>query len=745
MKGTTTNNFVNHPHERTSVAGLELMGLRPNSHAAATHLRSELPMVLSGIIAEIDGAEMELSLCTGEDGMVAVTLCADAGSATASVLAEFAAVLEPVAESASVVVEPSLDAVVWPVVTELRANSLGFVAEAAVTEPTAVAWCGTAERSTTQLMETFAAHPGTGVSIRIRPGTHHDRRIWDVRMSVVTRGEEPSIRLRSSIRRRHPGLRLGSVGDDAPWLRVSQDQLVNFLDIPVAGSEPLPGSYTAAAAPIPVSPSRGSVGSGLCIGHALTSSGRRTPIELSKNERLRHIHVLGQTGTGKSSALAGIARQVAEGDGGMLIADPHGQLCERVLAEMPDSASDRVWLIRCGDTENPVPINPLAETDVARRDIAISELCAMFQYLFDKAETGIVGPRFSERVAMTLRTLAEAHGPRASLLDVPETTGDDEFMESVISGSADARLRRWWKVHKMERSSNEHGQVLAWVNSKFDSISSTVAMRAILGSGTNAIDFAKAMDEGKIILLDLSKSELGEQASRLLGYLYLGRIWHGALEREHRARPFTVIVDEAHTLISGALTNMLAEGRKFGLSVVLAHQHMAQLDIDLGPAVKGNVATTIAFRSAVSDANEIRQRFGDMVDTSTLVTLPDLTAVTLRSAAAGPAFPHTLVIDHNERGYARAGRDLDDHIAEVMRRTYLDIVDPYRVATVAAGRGVSNLTALARPKAPEPGSGGGPPQKPAPRPGSSGSFLDEWLEKRKGLVQSAVSDPEHGD
>lgn len=337
---------------------------------------------------------------------------------------------------------------------------------------------------------------------------------------------------------------------------------------------------------------------------------------------------------------------------------------------------------------------------------------------------------------MTLRALASAHGSRASLLDVPIAANNDAFMDEAVKSSGNQRLQNWWRIDKLERRSNERGEVLAWVNSKFEPFASTAAMRGILGSGADAIDFAEAMDNGRIILLDLSKAELGEAASRLLGFMYLSRVWHAALRRRRPDRPFTVVIDEAHTLIAGALTSMLAEGRKFGLSVVLAHQYLEQLDAGLRPAVDGNVATTIAFRCAVSDAGEVYKRFGGRIDTSVLVTLPELTAVTLRTAQSEPSQPHTLIIDHNRRVTPRTGQDLDAHVADLMSSTWADLVDPHRDLTAGAVAGASNVTTMADDSTlPKPGV----PSTPPPVPGrpKKPTFLDDWLRQRTGETEVA--------
>jgi hypothetical protein len=728
---------------------VEVAALRPNSEPAAAELRRSLPVVLAGIVDEVPEAELELGMFTDEDGIVRIQISASAGASTEAVTREIAAALEPVAETA-VSMERPTDGEGWPVVADARHDRLGFAAGCTDVAPKCVPWQQGDNAPSAQLIEDLASMPGHGVRVRLRAAARLTEPRWEVQLNVITDGAEPSLRLRSGLRRRFTGLQVAAYcEDEAVWLQVSSADLPCVFAVPVAKAEPLAGARTAPAAPIPVSPPRHRVESevGIRIGHAVTGGGRPVSIELTASERLRHVHVLGRTGTGKSSALAGIVHDLAARGEGALIADPHGTLCERILAELPDEARERVWVIRCGDVDNPVPINPLAEADPVRRDIAIAELCATFQYLFDKKETGIVGPRFSERVAMTLRALSAAHGMRASLLDVPSASTDDDFMSAAVALSKDDRLKTWWRTNKMESRSAEHGQVLAWVNSKFDAFSNTAAMRAVLGSGANAIDFTDAMDQGQIILVDLSKAELGEAASRLLGYLYLSRVWEAALRRERRDVPFTVIVDEAHTLIAGALTNMLAEGRKFGLSVMLAHQYLEQLDDDLRPAVDGNVATTIAFRCAVGDAVEIHKRFGGLVDTSVLVTLPDLTAVSLRTAMSGPAYPHTLIVDHNDRVEARHGDALVEHRQAVLGATHADLVDPHRELTAAAAAGVSNIKALpikrrpSRPVAPRPGLAGDDQKRDGAAPSAvrsraqSASLLDEWMAKRAKLAE----------
>lgn len=718
--------------------GIELATVRPNADHVAAKLAQLLPTALGEVLAEVPDATLRLVLLTDADGMVAVRLDVDGGDDTAALAAAVEGILQPIAETVVCEDEPGAALVRWPVICEQRSGSLGFGSE---TDCRKVTLAAAADNGGAQLAEDLASLPGHGVCVELRSRGQVPKPTWEAQLWVLTTGEAPSLRMRAIVRRRFPDLKIAAYPADPVRVELDAAGLPAVLTIPVAGAAPLAGTYPGSAAPIPVAPDRGATETGLLIGHAVTGGGRPIPVELTEAERLRHVHVLGQTGTGKSSVLAGIVAGLADRGDGALIADPHGQLCDRILAELPASACDRVWVIRCGDVDNPVPLNPLAESDPVRRDIAIQDVCATFQYLFDKRHTGIVGPRFQDHVGMTLRALAAMHGTRASLLDVPIACNDERFMTNAVARSDDVRLKNWWRTFQKSTRSNEHGEVLSWVNSKFGPLTGTVAMRAILGSGANAIDFADAMDEGRIILVDLSKSTLGESASRLLGYLYLHRVWEAALRRRHPERPFTVMVDEAHTLISGALTNMLAEGRKFGLSVVLAHQYLDQLDEDLLPAINGNVATTIAFRCAAGDASQVARRLGGTVEPSALVMLPDLNAITLRSAAPGPRFPHSLVVDYNDRATPRLGADLAEHIDAVMHSTYRDLVKPHHHMTAYAAAGVSNLHAIQvdmplspRPTSPRPTPPRPEPaQEPAPdtsTPPGSGSFLDEWLAKR---------------
>ncbi len=502
---------------RQSVA---LSAFRRNDDVRAAELRSALPLLLGRLAAEVPHSTIQLHVATDADGVVSGLMTVEAGSTTEELLADVCALLDPVAELALLETNAlEIDETVWPIIGSTR-PLLGFSASDPEAKPS-VDWSLVGARSVPELVALVCPHAETGIRIQLqaRDPFRHAEPEWDVRFAITVRSTSPSLRLRAAIRALFPGLEIAAEPGGRPAvLRVSADELPIAFPVPVAGEQPIVGAYVGTAAPIPIVPTRESAPEKpVRIGSAVTLAGRHVPVNLSLQERLRHPHVLGRTGTGKSSFLAGFAHEVAASGDGLLVLDPHGPLVDRIVAELPPEAAQRTWLIRCGDVDNPVPINPMAVEDQHRREIAIDDINSMFQYLFDKKQEGIVGPRFRERVAMGLRALVAVHGRRASLLDVPTALASPRFMRRAIVKSRDERLRAWFANDGISSAkSNEYAELVSWVNSKFEAFASTAAMRAILGSGEDAVDMAEAMDSGKIVLVDLSKSDLGEASTRLL-------------------------------------------------------------------------------------------------------------------------------------------------------------------------------------------------------------------------------------
>ncbi|MFT4124897.1 MAG: type IV secretion system DNA-binding domain-containing protein [Gordonia sp. (in: high G+C Gram-positive bacteria)] len=686
---------------------VEVRALRPLEDAEAARLRLAMPLTLAGLIAPIPGATLRSRLTadgSGELRMSVAVACIDAyrlrlDSELRSVIEDFG-VVEDTEDTAP-------EGYYWPLVPatdssagrsdgrgEESSDSVGVVVDgtssrsqgAPAAEPywSALASTPASSDDTDDLLTLLSRVPDVtyDVSVEISSEARPREPRWSVIAGFWTADDTLPLRLRAFVARCLPGFRIGAPGERPHPLTVPNPVLPHLLRIPVAGSRPLPGILTGPPPALPVvrralGQYDDASGTAVRLGKGELPSGAPTDLSLVAHERRRHVHIVGRTGTGKSSLLAAIAHSVASSGDGGLILDPHGHLVNRIISELPESAVDRTWVIRAGDPGRAVPINPLAVDDPVRRDIVIQDYADMFRELFDPAQIGIAGPYFEERLTMALRGLIALRGKRATILDAPLIQTDEGLAKQVLEKVDDARVRAWWKNDLATRSrSSDYGEMVSWFSSKFSRFDTTAAMKAAMGTGADAFDPAQAMDEGRLILVDLSKGKLGEVASRLLGYLYISRFWSAALQRS-TTRPFTVMVDEVQSFSFGALPDMLSEGRKFGLSVIVCHQYLGQLERQLDDAIEGNTATTIAFRTSAPDAVELSARFGGQVGVATLTTLPDLTAVCQRVAGDVAPVPHTLTVDHNFRGLGRSGAELEEVVARIDQRSYRDLVEPH--------------------------------------------------------------------
>lgn len=449
---------------------------------------------------------------------------------------------------------------------------------------------------------------------------------------------------------------------------------------------------------------------GVRIGSVWNLRNQHHELRLPPEVMSRHVHVIGETGSGKSTLLTEMALDCAASGEGLMFLDPHGQTVDRILAELDPGARERVWLVRCGDVANPVRLNPFA-VDAPERELAIGNMLEAFQQLFDPNYQGIVGPRFQRTMRRALASLSAVRGRRTSLLDVPRVLEDPEMAKALAALQTDRELQSFWRNDMLGNRSADLAEVIAWVASKFTGFAMNPAIRAMLETGEDSFDPAEAMADGRIILIDLAKGHVGVTGARLIGMMYLLRFWESAL-RATTPVPFTAFVDEAGSFSSVPLAAMLAEGRKFGLRAVIAHQFMKQLDRDLNEAVEGSVATRLVFRVGHEDAKSLAVTTLPEFGVLDLAGLPQFVAAARLAATGLPLRPFTLEVDHNER--CRPQPDAEQATREIRARTIADLVDPMRSARPMT---LQDL----RPPAGGPSGPAAPPT----------SFIDDWLAKRR--------------
>lgn len=471
-------------------------------------------------------------------------------------------------------------------------------------------------------------------------------------------------------------------------------------------------------------------GNDMRLGTALDSTGKPCEVFFGPEGAMQHMQVLGGSGTGKSTLLASMVRSIAEAGRGGLILDPHGQLVDRILSELPPEAAERTRVIDCADVDGAVPVNLFHCGDF---ETMCSEYLEIFYTLMDPQRTGIVGPRFERIFRQVAEALHELLGADLPITLIPTLLNDQERLREVIQviRHRNPDLARALSTEILSNRSSEFAEVLSWVNAKFERMTRTAVIRRILGTGKDAVNMGQVMANNQLLLVKLASPKLGRDASQLLGMMYLAKLALAVPERQHGDPIFHLIVDEAHLFQESLLSEMLAESRKFGLALTLAHQHLGQLPGALRSALEGNASSVVAFRTSVQDAPAVHERLGAW-EGGPLSRLPNLRAAVTLSGRGGQTPPFTLRVDYNERAakylattHAEGNAETPGSQAE--RYSFFELVAPHMLETVKTGPDIDHAIHALRPKVSY--------VRPVPKSEQSGSergsYLDEWLEKRK--------------
>lgn len=451
---------------------------------------------------------------------------------------------------------------------------------------------------------------------------------------------------------------------------------------------------------------------GLRLGHAVDELGQQIEVRLGVDDLLLHTQMLGATGTGKSSLLAGLVADAVRAGYGVTVLDAHGPLIDRILAELPAEGVERTVAVYSDDPTHPVPVNVLANDD---SDLILDAMLQVLAEIFDPRQEGIVGPRFERVTSQIIKAQQALIGSYANFATVPMWLRDQPTVTKLAEAvrAVDPDLAESLKSELANNRSNEFSEIIAWVNSKYQRLTNSAELRAILLTGADAIDVTELIDDRKVLLVNLASTQIGSLGARFLGEMWLLKHWLAMSQRRDVTRPHLIVVDEAQLFGAGVLPRMLAEARKFGMGVVMAHQHLEQLSGPLREAALANTSNVIVFRSGPREAQTALMRLGNW-PSGPLTRLPRLTAAATLSAESRQTEPFTLVVDHNERVTLAEAGTMD----EVLRRTWVRYVDPYRSIVPWSHTRVDRvLDEGSRPKAPE-------------RPERS-TFLEEWLAKRK--------------
>jgi hypothetical protein len=475
--------------------------------------------------------------------------------------------------------------------------------------------------------------------------------------------------------------------------------------------------------------------------------GIKKPIRLSTNDRRRHTYIIGQTGTGKSVLLENLAFQDMMDGRGFAFVDPHGDSVENLLGKVPKERVEDVIYFNPGDMTNPIGLNMFEFDHPDQKDFLVQEAINMLYGLYDPGHTGIVGPRL-EHIFRNCALLLMSDPNGGTFIDIPKLLIDEDFMKSKLKYVTDQTVLDFWtKEFPNSQRSNESGEVISWVVSKFGPFISNDSMRNIIGQTKSGFNLRDIMDNKKILLVNLSKGKMGELNSKLLGIIFVMKFQAAAMGRanlpEDQRVDFSLYVDEFQNFATESFESILSEARKYRLNLILGNQFMTQLTDKIREAIIGNVGTVISGRIGITDAEILVKKFAPTFDAEDLTKMPNYQSVTSVMINNVPSAPFSMSF---VPPMGQTNSQLSDALKRLSAAKYgkpRTVVEKDIFTRLGAADAEKKAKAEALKKAQQQRMTG----LNAPRPVSAGggsSFLDEWLSKRQqmnnnGTAKASVS------
>ncbi|KKW23032.1 MAG: hypothetical protein UY65_C0010G0004 [Parcubacteria group bacterium GW2011_GWA2_51_12] len=359
--------------------------------------------------------------------------------------------------------------------------------------------------------------------------------------------------------------------------------------------------------------------------------GVKTEIRIAKEDRRRHMYVIGRTGTGKSEFMKGLIRQDIENGEGVAVVDPHGDLVDDLLQFVPKERAEDVVIFEPFDLERPMGLNMLEVKSEEEKDFAVQEMIEIFYKLFPPE---IIGPMFEHNMRNVMLTLMADREHPGTIAEIPRMFTDPAFQRYKVAKVQDPVVRSFWEQEMAKTTDFHKSEMLGYLISKVGRFVENEMMRNIIGQPKSAFDFRQVMDEGKILLINLSKGKTGEVNSKLLGLIIVSKLQMAALSRadvpEEKRRDFYLYIDEFQNFVTDSLATILSEARKYRLSLTMAHQYIAQLAHDnntkIRDAVFGNAGTISCFRIGVEDAEIMAREFAPVFNEYDVINIERFSA-----------------------------------------------------------------------------------------------------------------------
>lgn len=469
------------------------------------------------------------------------------------------------------------------------------------------------------------------------------------------------------------------------------------------------------------------------------------------DDRRRHMYVIGKSGMGKSELLKNLAIQDIQDGRGLCFMDPHGDPVFDLLDYIPPERVKDVIFINPADMQYPIAFNVLEHVDFDQRHLVADGLMAVFKKIWVDQWSA----RMEYILNYTILALLEV--PGSTLLGINRLLAEKEYRKRIVDQVTDPEVKAFWTQEFAKYQDKYATEATAAIQNKVGQFVSNSLVRNLIGQPVSSFNMREAMDQRKIILVDISKGRIGEDASRLLGAMLITKIQLAALSRvdipRHERADFTLIVDEVQNFATASFASILSEARKFNLSLVIAHQYVKQLDEAVADAVFGNVGTIITFRIGADDAELLEKEFMPEFEATDLVNLGfrqiylklmidgvtshAFSATTMDTIAKPEHSTREQVIEYSRSMYSHPRADVEKAIAE-WRAPIVPVYEerppqrdaPFPSQQVSRG-GPPGPQQRRQERGPRHGGGQGPRQQRShePKPMSLNTLADEPKEK----------------
>lgn len=469
---------------------------------------------------------------------------------------------------------------------------------------------------------------------------------------------------------------------------LNTEELASLFHLPLPHNEaPNIAWLTAKKAPAPPEvPDKG-----LYLGENVFRGVNRH-IYMKRADRRRHMYAIGKSGTGKSNLMAYMARQDIQNGEGVCIIDPHGDLIEDVLAGIPKERAEDVIYFAPADMQRPLGLN-LLEYDnryPEQKTFVINEMIKIFDKLYDLKSTG--GPIFEQYMRNAMLLIMDHPESGSTLMEISRVLTDAHFRALKLKHCKDQTVVSFWQ-QEAEKAGGEAAlaNMVPYITSKLTGFVSNETMRPIIGQQTSSFNLRDVMDNQKILLLNLSKGQVGEMNAHLLGMVLVGKILAASLSRtdipQEQRKDFYLYIDEFQNFITDSISVILSEARKYSLNLIIAHQYLGQLvknnDTAIRDAVFGNVGTMLLFKIGSEDAETMVREFAPTFNEFDLTNIEKYHAyvkllvdntTTQPFSMAAPKLPEghgVLAQKIKELSRLKYGRERSVVEAEIMRRMQL--------------------------------------------------------------------------